>query len=223
MRALPICTCRHSRHTDDNHWGFKTGVFFALDQRATVDGWTVQEVNVRFRTWVKNPGDAKPTYYRNQLTIADGNEEKRIEMDQTHYWEAWPVPAGAAVAYRPPMHGGRPVSEMSIPDEYMVVPDTDRGEDRSRGEVKILGTVAFYEGRLPDELKWGAVSSAPALPATTTRPDFWTGTGTAHHCLVNWNYLASGSRRSYRLEPAAHDKSSQAVGAPQKKFNWHEW
>ncbi len=43
-------------------WGFKWPVRFAISAPEKADGWLVQKVNVRFRTWTKVEGQTQFHY-----------------------------------------------------------------------------------------------------------------------------------------------------------------
>jgi hypothetical protein len=98
-------------------------------------------------------------------------------------------------------------------------PDPDLGEEKSRGEVKVVGTVAFYLGELPASFNEQRKASSGVLPSTTTEPDFWTGNGTAHNLIATWDTLSG--KGLFRLQMTPTPQGIERFKP--KNVNWNEW
>lgn len=213
-QTVEVIPCEPERVKDS--WGFRWPVMFKIDKPESTPGWIVQKVIVRYRTWIKEEGKA-PVFYSNKILL-DG-DSFRDKPEET-YWEAWPVPANQTYVYWPSFMNPLEASERIalFPDEYLVAPDPQVGEQRSKGEVKVLGTVAFYLGDLPATFSPSTDSSAGILPKATKQPDFWTGTGTAHNLTATWNSLEPKGLMRLQMEPAPSKQLN-----PTEKLDWTAW
>lgn len=188
-------------------WGFKWPVGFALSAAPAEPGWVIQMVNLRYRTWV-NTGD-KRTFHLNKLRLAGGQLADRPEET---YWEAWPVKAGDRNIHRPTADRGASASIMLYPDEYLVAPDPDKGEEDSAGEILVTGRVALYTGDLPDYFQPNQ-GLGGVLLQSRQKPDFWVdGAGSVHDLCATWN---NGSLLRFQTNPPAAN--------PVKSQTWPTW
>jgi hypothetical protein len=193
-------------------WGFKWPVAFQLSGSEPELGWIVQKVSIRFRTWTEGR-----VFHYDKILLADG---EFLDKPAGTYWEAWPVPADQVAVYWPAKGKLAPSLRVApFPDEYLVAPDRDLGEEKSRGEVKVVGTVAFYLGELPASFNQQRETSSGVLPSTTTGPDFWTGNGTAHNLIATWDTLSG--KGLIRLQMTPTPAGSERFKP--KKVNWNEW
>jgi hypothetical protein len=199
-----------------NGWGFKWPVGFQLSGKENELGWIVQKVTIRFRTWTKDDHN-KTVFHYDKILLADG---KFLDKPVETYWEVWPVPADQTAVYWPAKDELAPSLRLApFPDEYLVAPDPDLGEEKSRGEVKVVGTVAFYLGKLPASFNQQRETTSGVLPSTTTEPEFWTGKGTAHNLLATWNTLSD--KVSFRLWLTPTPEGNPRF-AP-KDVDWNAW
>jgi hypothetical protein len=103
-----------------------------------------------------------------------------LNAPKATFWEAWPVKKG----------------EITTANRYDATKDGRTYDDsfdqprrpNLRGEFKVVALAKFYEGALPAMfVKQNPLTRAEDLPSTTTRPDFWDGTGTIHNLTVTWD------------------------------------
>jgi len=204
---------------EPDSWGFRWPVAFKIEKAEPSAGWIVQQVTVRYRTWTREEGKL-PVFYPNKILLADGSF---LDKPEVTYWEAWPVPARQTCVYWPSPTNRRQASTKIAfyPDEYLVIPDPHTGETDSKGEVKVLGIVAFYLGELPDVFNESTASSAGVLPMATTKPDFWTGTGTAHNLMATWNGRDPKRLLRLQMEPKLNVKGIQGGQSGQRSLCGH--
>ena len=143
---------------DLNCGGYTWQSWWELPQPAGNDGWVIQEV-----------------LYTKHVEDASG---ATIEEETVHYWEAWPVDKGKTISQYQDT-GALPAYD----DWYGGSP-----RNNTKGTIVMTGTAKFYEGTLPpDFVPNNPDTYAFDLPATTTEPDFWDGTGTTHNILATWD------------------------------------
>ena len=153
--------------------GFDWKVWFDIPEAAKEDGWVIQEVNVTYD--VKN---------------ADGTQNVKKTY---HFWEAWELKAGKKVTV------WQDESLDDNDDQYF----TD-SRPNTKGTVVGKGIAKFHEGPLPaDFKKHNPDTVAGQLHSTTTKPDFWDGTGTAHNITSTWD--CTGDPKSSSVTAKAGD------------------
>ena len=89
------------------------------------------------------------------------------------YWEAWRVENGVFSTY-----GSRDFYDTGGPQL-----------SSTTGFISITGKVDFYRDDVVSSnspASWGCVSTAGILPATTTQPSWWTGSGFNHNLTLTW-------------------------------------
>jgi len=139
-------------------------VEFQLTRPAEADGWVVQQVMRSYD--IRKPDGS----------VAD----PRLNAPKAPFWEAWPVKKGAT----------RTANRYDATDDGRTYDDSFDQPPRPalKGEFKVVAVVKFYEVALPSTfVKHNPLTRAVDLPSTTTRPDFWDGTGTARNLTVTWD------------------------------------
>lgn len=143
---------------------FNWRVAFEVERTNGASGHIIQEVN-----------------YNHKISLR-GNEQQLT----LRFWEAWSVD-----------------QDQTYPNERDIVDgggDWDDvfgyfGEARnSKGFVKSIAIVRFYEGDLPDHFAIGNVEIARGLPSSETSPDFWEYQGTAHTMGLEWDLTSSDEK-----------------------------
>ncbi|MEZ4361326.1 MAG: DUF4157 domain-containing protein [Kofleriaceae bacterium] len=126
------------------------------------NGWVIQ--HVRFRPAIKNAAGAD---------IA----AKNISLE---YWEAWQVRNGSVFV-------GSSASAHSA-DTFRTISE----DPNTKGQVDVIGKVAFVEGYDLQEPPWGhTVAPAGALPTMTSAPAGWSdGSAQDHTMRVNYDDVA---------------------------------
>ena len=139
-------------------------VEFQLPRPAEADGWVIQQVTRSYD--IRKPDGS----------VAD----PRLNAPKAPFWEAWPVKKGAT----------RTANRYDATDDGRTYDDSFDQPPRPalKGEFKVVAVVKFYEVALPSTfVKHNPLTRAVDLPSTTTRPDFWDGTGTARNLTVTWD------------------------------------
>jgi hypothetical protein len=165
--------------------GIMWPVGFGLQKPAAADGWVVQHVRVRGRTWVAQP-PAPTQFFPHQMRLADGSLRT---LPSFEYWEAWPVHQNETAPRMPskgalqPLKTGAPLTH----DTYVIVPETAE-EEAATYETIVLGWVGFFHGKLPANFQTDRGDTPADLPSTLVKPSFWPADETVltpHHLYVN--------------------------------------
>jgi outer membrane protein OmpA-like peptidoglycan-associated protein len=161
MNQNPLINTLYDGPTDLGGGGFEWLVEFKLPDPSEHYGWIVQQVTRTF-----------------DIKTADGNKVPLRNIPT--YWEAWPVRKGARLTSSrfDPTADGRTYDDSF---DHEAIPET-------RGWIQIIGLVKFYETDLPKGFRNNnAKTQAQSLYSTTTKPDFWDGTGTLHNLWAFWD------------------------------------
>ncbi len=130
-------------------------------QAPTEDGWLVQEI-----TYNVNAQDASGATVKNT---------------SVHYWEAWPVTKGAT---QPDATDQAVTAGGSVFNDQFSGPPLPN----TKGTRSLTGTIMFHPGTLPaDFVRNNPNAYAGILHATTSKPDFWNGSGEAHSLSSTWD------------------------------------
>jgi len=106
-----------------------------------------------------------------------------------HFWEAWQLKKGKTQT----IYQDESLDDND--DQYYSAP----AATGSKGSNKVVGNVKFYEGALPADFKTNNPSTvAGILNSTTTKPDFWDGSGTDHSITATWDDTASPSKHTVK-------------------------
>lgn len=194
-------------------WGVRWPVTFKLQKAAPENGWVIQRIHVRYRTWITT--DGKAVFHENMLRLID---DILVNRPEERYWEAWPVKEGECVVRKAMQDGSASPSVPSYPDEYLISPNPEKGEKQATGEIVVLGLVAFYLGELPALPAWPMDGTGGILRQTQERPEFWDDTvGTPHHLAVNLN--KGVSKRIGTMPPVPETNRIEWVKPP----DWPTW
>jgi hypothetical protein len=192
-----------------DHWGFRWPVGFLMSQPPPYDGWIVQKIRHRYRTWVPS---TKPTEFRyNEIRLDDDSYGSRPEEI---YWEAWPVKQNDLRVFQVNQSGSPSNIWRPFPDEYLIMPDPGLSEGHCTGEIEVTGQVVLYLGPLPPEFQIMNTGSAGFLRQTRVRPDFWDdAVGTPHNLVAN---ILRGDLKLLKTVP-------YAIGQVNKERAWPNW
>jgi hypothetical protein len=164
VRMNPKINTLYAGPKDLGCGGISWMVEFELPEKAGADGWIVQQI---LRSY--------------DIRLADGSvADKKLNEPKTMFWEAWQVKKGSK----------KTANRYSTTDEGVTYDDAFDQPKRPnlKGEYKVVALVKYFETALPKTfVKKNAATRAEDLPSTTSKPDFWDGTGTVHNLSIRWD------------------------------------